>query len=130
MNVRTFMIIAAVVAALFGLGFMLIPDSVMSIFGVQINDSERFICRYLGSALFGIAVTWWVLRAVKTLDEALIGVAFGAATLSLTGFVIGLWDAISGTGNGLVWIIPVIYILLSIGFVYAYLSRKKKAAKS
>ena len=124
------MIIAAVVAALFGLGFMLIPDSVMSIFGVQINDSERFICRYLGSALFGIAVTWWVLRAVKTLDEALIGVAFGAATLSLTGFVIGLWDAISGTGNGLVWIIPVIYILLSIGFVYAYLSRMKKAAKS
>lgn len=129
MKIRTFMMIAAIVAFLFGLGFMIIPDTMMGLYGVVINNSERFVCRYLGSALFGISITWWTLRAVRTLEEALIGVAFGAAALSLTGFIIGIWDAISGTGNGVLWINPVIYILLSIGFVYLYLTRKQKKSK-
>ena len=129
MKVRTFMILAAVVAALFGLALMIVPDTVMSMYGVEICASERFVCRYLGSALFGIAVTWWMLRAVRTLEEALIGVALGATALSLTGFIIGVWDALSGPGNAVVWINPIIYILLSLGFIYAFLSRKQKAQK-
>ena len=129
MKIRTFMMIAAIIAFLFGLGFMIIPDTMMSLYGVAINTSERFVSRYLGSALFGISITWWTLRAVRTLNEAMIGVAFGATALSLTGFIIGVWDAISGTGNGVLWINPIIYILLSVGFLTIYLTHKQKKSK-
>ena len=126
MKLRTFIKIAAIVAGLFALGFMIVPDTVMGLYGVKINSSEQFVCRYFGSALFGLAITWWALDVAKTINEALMSVEFGAAAMSLTGFVIGLWDALSGPGNSLTWINPVIYILLSIGFVWSYLSRKKK----
>lgn len=126
MKLRTYIKIAAVIAALFGLGFMLIPDTAVGLYGVKIDPSEQFVCRYFGSALFGLAITWWTIDAAKTLNEALMAVEFGAAAMSLTGFLIGLWDAISGPGNGLTWINPVIYILLSLGFVVSYLSRRKK----
>jgi hypothetical protein len=124
MKIRTFVMIAAIVAFLFALGFLLVPDTVMGFYGIQLNESERFICRYFGSALFGLSVTWWVTRKARDLNETMIGVMLGAASVSITGFLVALWDALYGPANELVWINPVIYILLSIGFVYFYIRKK------
>lgn len=124
MKIRTFGLIAAIVAFLFALGFLLIPDTVMGFYGIDLNESERFICRYFGSALLGLSVTWWVSRKARNLDEAMIAVMMGALCVSVTGFLVGLWDALFGPANNLTWINPVIYLLLSLGFLYFYLKRK------
>lgn len=124
MKIRTFGMIAAIVAFLFALGFLLIPDTVMGFYGIDLNESERFICRYFGSALLGLSVTWWVSRKARNLDEAMIAVMMGALCVSVTGFLVGLWDALFGPANNLTWINPVIYLLLSLGFFYFYLKRK------
>ncbi len=124
MKIRTFGTIAAIVAFVFALGFLLIPDTVMGFYGIDLNESERFVCRYFRSALLGLSVTWWVSRKARNLNEAMIAVMGGALCVSVTGFVVGLWDALFGPANNLTWINPVIYLLLSLGFLYFYIKRK------
>lgn len=124
MKIRMFGMIAAIIAFVFALGFLFIPDEVMRLYGIDLNESERFICRYFGSALFGLSVTWWVSRKARDLNEAMIGVMMGAMTVSVTGFIVGMADSLTGPANDLVWINPVIYLLLSLGFIYFYIKRK------
>lgn len=119
MNRNTFMAIAAIVAFLFGLAFILIPSQTMSMYGVTIDVAGQFLGRYLGSAFIGIAVLTWFARNSKE-DEALRAILLGGFLLCLTGFVVALFDVFTGVGNTLVWSTVVIYLLLGVGYGFYY----------
>jgi len=119
MNRNTFMAIAAIVAFLFGLAFILIPSQTMSMYGVTIDVAGQFLGRYLGSAFIGIAVLTWFARYSKE-DEALRAILLGGFLLCLTGLVVALFDVFTGVGNTLVWSTVVIYLLLGVGYGFYY----------
>jgi hypothetical protein len=123
MKFRTYMLIAAIIAVLYGLGFLFIPNTVMGLYGVKLNEPGRYVALYFGSALMGIAVTWWRIRESKTVHDLLEGVFLGGIVLSVTGLVVALLDAIAGPSNNIAWINPVIYAFLTIGFVYLYFKK-------
>lgn len=123
MKFRTYMLIAAIIAVLYGLGFLFIPNTVMGLYGVKLNDPGRFVALYFGSALMGIAVTWWRVRESKTMHDVREGVFLGGIVLSITGLVVALLDAITGPSNNFVWINPVIYAFLAVGFFYFYFKK-------
>ncbi len=123
MKFRTYMLIAAIIAVLYGLGFLFVPNTVMGLYGVKLNEPGRYVALYFGSALMGIAVTWWRVRKSKTVHDVREGVFLGGIVLSITGFVVALLDAITGPSNNFAWINPVIYAFLSIGFFYSYFKR-------
>ena len=125
MKIKTFGMIAAVVVFLFGLGLMLIPDTVMGLYGATLDESYRFVCRYFGSALFGMGVTWWCALKAHNFDAERIGVLLGAAAFTLSGLVISLWDALAGPANDFVWINPVLYGMMAAGFVFFGLKKTK-----
>ena len=122
MKLNTFMAIAAIVAFLFGLSFILMPVQTMSMYGVTLDISGQFIGRYLGSAFIGVAVLTWFARNTKE-NEALRAILLGSFVLSLTGFVVALFDVFTGVGNTLVWSTVVIYLLLGAGFGYFYFKK-------
>jgi hypothetical protein len=117
------MLIAAIIAVLYGLGFLFIPNTVMGLYGVKLNEPGRFVALYFGSALMGIAVTWWRVRESKTMHDVREGVFLGGIVLSVTGLVVALLDAITGPSNNFVWINPVIYAFLAVGFFYFYFKK-------
>jgi hypothetical protein len=123
MKFRTYMLIAAIIAVLYGLGFLFIPNTVMGLYGVKLNEPGRFVALYFGSALMGIAVTWWRVRESKTMHDVREGVFLGGIVLSITGLVVALLDAITGPSNNFVWINPVIYAFLAVGFFYFYFKK-------
>lgn len=123
MKLRTYMIVAAIISALYGLGFLFIPNTLMSLYGVKLNEPGRFVASYFGSALLGVAVTWWRIKNVKTLYEVFRGVFLGGSVLGLTGLIVALLDAFTGPANSFIWINPVIYAFLTIGFVYFYFKK-------
>ena len=118
MKLNTFMSIAAVVAFLFGLAFLLAPVQTMSMYGVALDVTGQYIARYLGSAFLGIGILTWFARNAKPDNEALRAIILGAFILTLTGFVASVFDALYGVGNSLVWSTVVIYFLLAVGFGY------------
>lgn len=112
-----FMSIAAVVAILFGLAFLLMPVQTMTMYGVDLDISGQFIARYLGSAFLGIGIVNWLARNSED-SKALRAVLLGFFIVSLTGLIVGVFDATTGVGNSLVWSTVVIYLLLAAGFGY------------
>ena len=117
MSRSLFMTIAAVVAALFGLAFILVPAQLMSFYGVTLEAGGQWVGRYLGSAFIGIAALTWLARNAPA-GEALRAVVLGDFVVSVTGLVVAVFDRIYGTGNALVWSTVVIYAFLTVGFGY------------
>ena len=108
------MTVTAIGSLLFGLAYLLVPVSVASLYGITLDPSNQY-ARFFGSALLGFAVILWLGRKV-TSGPALRAVLVGSLVASFTGFVVAIFQALSGTGNELVWSTVVIYFLLSLGF--------------
>jgi hypothetical protein len=113
MKLNTLMTITAIVAFIFGLGFILAPLQSISLYGNTLEGAGVFIARYFGAALLGYAFLAWLNRNVPSK-----GVQAGFFAAMVLGFAVALYDAIAGTHNGLVWLNVVIYLLLAIGFGY------------
>lgn len=118
MKLNTFLSIAAIVAFLFGLAFLLVPVQTMSMYGVTLDISGQFIARYLGSAFIGVAIVAWLVRNASAKDELLRAFLLGNFVLTVTGFIAALFDVFLGPGNSLVWSTAIIYLLLAVGFGY------------
>jgi hypothetical protein len=117
MKFNTFLAIAAVLAALYGLGFFLIPAQTVGFYGITLDENGLFVARYLGSAFLGVAVLTWLARNL-TSQEALRPIMLGDFVISLTGLLVAVWDAFAGDGNALSWATVVIYLFLALGFGY------------
>ena len=117
MKLGTFMPIAAIIALVFGLAFILVPAQLMSLYGITLEPAGQWIARYLGSAFLGIAVLTWLGRNAAP-GEALRAIVLGDFVISVTGLVVAVLHSIYGLGNALVWSIVAIYLFLTLGFGY------------
>jgi uncharacterized membrane protein YfcA len=121
LNLNMFLMISAIVAALFGLGFVLAPGLMFSIYGLASGPASLLGFRLFGSALIAIGIMTWFLKdsadwqAIKAL---LLSVAIG----NVIGFLLVLFATINGTLGAMGWSAVLIYLLLLIGEGY-FLSR-------
>ena len=96
MNLNMFLLISAIIALLFGLGFVLVPGLMFSIYGIASAPASLLGFRLLGSALIAIGALTWLLKdstdwpAVKAL---LLSVAIG----NVIGLLLVLFAMINGT---------------------------------
>ncbi len=113
MKLNTLFTITAIVAFIFGLGFILAPAATIGLYGNTLDVVGEFLGRYLGASLLGYAFLAWLNR-----NSTSKGVQAGFFAAMALGFVIALYDALAGPHNGLVWLNVVIYLLLGAGFGY------------
>jgi hypothetical protein len=82
MSLNMFLMISALVALLFGLGFVLVPGVMFSIYGVASSPASVLGFRLFGSALIAVGVMTWLVKdstdwlAIRAL---LLSVAIGNA---------------------------------------------------
>ena len=106
--------VTAIGSLLFGLAYLLVPDTLASLYGITLDPSSQYP-RFFGSALLGFATLFWLARKV-TSGPAMRGVLVGSFVASLTGLVVAVIQALDPVGNALEWSSVVIYFLLSLGF--------------
>ncbi len=116
MNVRTFLTVAAIIALLFGIGFVLIPIPLASLFGVALNPVSVYLAQLDGASMVALGIITWFYRDATNLN----GLLLGQFVANAIGFLVTLFGQISGvTGiNQLGWLIVVIYLVLAIGHGY------------
>ena len=68
MTSRSLLTITAVVAILYGLAFVLIPDSINAIYGVPSAPHTALYTRFFGSALLGFGVINWFAKDFRSWD--------------------------------------------------------------
>jgi uncharacterized membrane protein YfcA len=116
-----FLLISALVAALFGMGFVLVPGFMFLIYGVASSPASLLGFRLFGSALIAIAVLTWLLKD-STNWEAIRALLLSVAVGNVIGFLLVLFATINGTLSAMGWTAVLIYLLLLIGEGY-FLSR-------
>lgn len=123
MKLNTFALIAAIIAVVFGVGLLLFPYQVVSLYGTHLDISGQFMSRYFGSALLGLGVIFYTARNAETREALMKKGLLGSFVFGITGLAVAIYDSIAGTHNSLVYLNYVIYGFFAIGFGYYYFKK-------
>ena len=117
MKLNTLLTVAAVVAGIFGLAFVLVSGPLLTLYGITLDKAGTLVAQLFGAALIGFAVLNWLARDVT--DRGAQQAILLANLISDTvGFVMALIGQLAGVANALGWSTVAIYLLLALGFAY------------
>ena len=122
MKLSVLMVVNAIVAVVFGLGFVLAPGQAASLYSPEAGVPEvgavlELVAQLFGTALLAFAVLTWVARNAPD-SEARQAILLALFVGDAVGFVVSLIAQLGGVVNALGWSTVAIYLLLAIGFGY------------
>ena len=117
MKLNVLLVLAAVIAAVFGVAFVVASGPLLSIYGVTLDKAGTLVAQLFGASLIGVAVLNWLARNV-TDPDARRAVIFANLTQDVVGFVVILIGQLAGIPNAFGWSNVAIYLLLALGFGY------------
>jgi hypothetical protein len=105
----------ALVALVFGVGFLVVPAMALQQFGVDEYASTRLILQFFGTGLLTIGLLGWF---AKNVSDAGTQKGMGVAMLigSLAGLVMSVIGAATGSIRSLSWLPMVIYGVFVLGY--------------
>jgi hypothetical protein len=115
MRLATLLLIAGLLALVFGIGFLFAPRVLLPLYGVSPDPPVVLMARFFGGALVQIGLVWYLIRDVGDLRTQR-GVVIGSFIGSLAGLVVALTAQFWGLINSLGWSTVAIYGLLLIGY--------------
>jgi hypothetical protein len=117
MKLNLLLTIAAVVAAVFGLAFVLVSGPLLSLYGITLDPAGTLVAQLFGATLIGFAVLNWFARNISD-RGALQAVVMANLVTDVVGFVMILLGQLARVANALGWSSVAIYLLLALGFAY------------
>ncbi|HEX5962139.1 MAG TPA: hypothetical protein VFY42_00290, partial [Gemmatimonadales bacterium] len=108
MPLRTLLLIAGLIALVFGLGFLLMPKPMLALYGVPADPTVVLISRFFGAALVQLGLVLYLIRDVGDLRTQR-GVIIGSFIGSVAGLVVALTGQFWGLVNTLGWLNVAIY---------------------
>ena len=117
MKLSVFLAIGSIIGLLYGLAFLLAPESVLAAYGMRWNPAAILGYRYFGVALLTIAVLAWLIR-YSTDWTALRSLLVGYAVGNAPGVLVSVWGTLDGIMNGMGWSAVLIFLLLLCGDLY------------
>src|SRR4051812_278736 len=121
-----FLTIAALVAAVFGLAFLVAPSQLVSLYGVTLTPQSEVIGRIAGSVIVGFALVFWSARDGDA-AEALKAAMMAGLVANALDCLILLHATVTGLLNGLGWLQVLINGALAVGFWYFNFGKGKVA---
>lgn len=111
------MLIKAVIVILFGIGFVLIPGPVLSLYGVTLDTVGAYMTRLFGASFVLLGLLLWSARRDSG-SLALQAIVRAVFIGDVIGFVVSLLGQLASVLNGLGWFVVALYFLLALGFGY------------
>lgn len=122
MNLKTLMIIKAVICLTFGILLLLLPGFTYSLFGASLNDAGIFAAREYGAALMGsLCLTWYARNAAESQSRRAI--ILDLFIYDAIGVVISVLALIQGLFNPLGWGLVAIYLFFAVGYGYFWFKK-------
>lgn len=117
MSLDTVVLIQGVLFLAYGIGFVLSPPAVLSLYGKKLEPLGVVMCRYLGGSLIGIGLTCFLLRgaAAGPVLNAVILAFFVADAVS---FAVSLTAQFGALNSPLHWANVTLWLLLTLGLGY------------
>ena len=117
MTRTNFMMLATIVAAVFGLAFLVAPSQLVALYGVTLTPATEVIGRIAGSVILGFAIVFWGAREGNAADALKAVMMAGLIANGLDALIL-LHATVTGLVNGLGWLQVLINGALAAGFWY------------
>ena len=117
MKLSNFMVVAAVIAAVFGLAFLIAPSQLVALYGVKLTPATEVIGRIAGASILGFAIVFWGARDAKA-AEALKAVMVAGVVANVLDALTLLHATYTGLLNTYGWPQAALNGLLALGFAY------------
>jgi hypothetical protein len=127
MTIKIFFMILAVLSFLFGIGFVLAPDQVLSNYGIEHSPALSLVSRLFGGALLTLGVILWLARDFR--DEAAVRAVLVASVIGgVVNLVVATMGTLAGTTNALGWSTVLIYLFGAVGSGYFLMAQTRRPA--
>ena len=117
MKFNNLLVLNAVLGLIFGIGFVLMPGTVVNLYGVTPNPAVNLVGQFFGTELIAIGLLSWLARNVMD-KEAQGAITLAFLVANVVGLVISIMGTLSGVLNAVGWSAVVIYLVLSLGYAY------------
>jgi hypothetical protein len=127
MKLKNWMIAAGVICLVFGFGFVILPVTLLSFYGLSTEQGGILMTRLFGQAFIVVGLLLWLARNAT---EPATQQAFALALFvgNVIGFLISLLTQLSGIVNVLGWSTVALYLIFALGFGYFLIPGSAKAS--
>ena len=115
MRLSSLLLTAGLLALVFGLGFLLVPQAVLPVYGIQPEPTTMLMSRYFGAALVHIGAAVYLILEVHEAPAQRALVVAGVVG-SLAGLGVSVMGQLSGLVNAMGWSSVAIYGALLLGY--------------
>ncbi len=129
MKTGSFLALTGIVAILFGVGFLFVPETLLPLYGAPSPVDAHAVVnvRYFATALIGWGLINWFVRTSHD-REALRAVLIGNVAGEVLGLLVTFQAMLAGLQNALAWSTVLVYTLLAAGSLYLLVSDAKQVA--
>jgi hypothetical protein len=117
MDTRLYLTIAAVVAILYALAFLLIPVQASLFFSDFAEPRAVLYLRFCGAAVLAWGLIVWFARDFRDRD-AVRGVLIASVVGLAANIILNVWATVQGWLNGNAWGSTIVLVLLLVGAAY------------
>jgi len=114
---NTLFLVALIVEALFGLGFIFIPGKMLEPYGVILNETATTFARLFGSAILSFPILLWFARKSENQDFRK-AVVYTLLFYFLVSTILLVMAQTAGLMNALGWSVIGIHVLFIVWFGY------------
>jgi hypothetical protein len=115
MRLNTLLLVAGLLALVFGLGFLLVPGALLPIYGIDPAPATMLMSRFFGVALVNLGLAVYLLREVRE-ASAQRGLVLAGVAGSVAGLAVAVMGQLGGLVNVMGWSTVAIYGLLLLGY--------------
>jgi len=125
-KLKTLFIVNAVVVIFNGIGCVLAPNMLISLYGATLNPAGANMMQYGGAWLIGIGLLTWFVRNAEE-SETRRGIVLALLIMYIIGVIVALLGLFSAGLNVLGWVPVGINAVLALGYGYFWFAKPKTA---
>jgi tellurite resistance protein TehA-like permease len=121
---NTLFLVYLIVEAIFGIGFLFVPDLVMDPMGLTLDETSTTFARMVGSLIISLPVLLFFARKSAS-SEFKRGVVYCIFTYLLASTIILLITQIKGLMNAMGWSVVILHLVFLFWFGYYLVNQGK-----
>lgn len=118
MKLKTFSIIWSVIYIGWGLGLLINPVRLMSIYGLTLDSSGSLMARIVGASLIGFGLTFWLNRNILSTEKGWYNLLLTSFIYNIISIPVTLMATLNGVLSSMGWIAVGLHIFLAATFGY------------
>ena len=117
MSLKLVFTINAILSLVFGWGFLLAPEMVLSHYAVTVGVGGVWMTRFFGAAILGCGVLAWHMRDAGSSDAREAALT-GLFVAMLAGLIVSVMVQVEGVANVLGWSTVALYAFFAAAYGY------------